>query len=166
MRTILSAIVILIMFTGTTHAKLYKWVDENGVTHFSNVAPPSDQEHQVKEEAKSKSRSTPRSPGMDQVINSYKMDAIEDGSTTADRKYDRNKKEINKEYAAKFKRLMEDRKRDVEHWKDKLSDAKRESYSDQQEHENKIRHYEKMVSDYQSLYEEAEAEYRKHLYGQ
>ena len=29
------------------HAQVYKWVDENGIITFSNIAPPSNQDYQV-----------------------------------------------------------------------------------------------------------------------
>jgi len=41
------AIVLLVVFPLTGAAQVYKWVDENGVITFSNIAPPSDRDFQV-----------------------------------------------------------------------------------------------------------------------
>jgi soluble lytic murein transglycosylase-like protein len=46
--TMLKVIGIFIaMFAGSVNAEVYKWVDENGIISFSNVAPPTDQDFKV-----------------------------------------------------------------------------------------------------------------------
>ena len=42
----LSALLI-VLAPSFAAAQVYKWVDENGVVTFSNIAPPTDQEFQV-----------------------------------------------------------------------------------------------------------------------
>jgi soluble lytic murein transglycosylase-like protein len=43
----LACLVLLSIGSSRVPAEVYKWVDENGIVSFSNVAPPSDQDFQV-----------------------------------------------------------------------------------------------------------------------
>ena len=45
--TLLASLVALAAFTLSAQAQVYKWVDENGIITFSNIAPPQDREFQV-----------------------------------------------------------------------------------------------------------------------
>lgn len=38
---------LALLFAVTTHAQVYKFVDENGVVNFTNIAPPTGQDFQV-----------------------------------------------------------------------------------------------------------------------
>jgi soluble lytic murein transglycosylase-like protein len=42
-----AAILPLLIGPATLQAEVYKWVDENGIVSFSNIAPPSNQDYQV-----------------------------------------------------------------------------------------------------------------------
>lgn len=57
-------ILLLLLFAGTASAQIYKWVDENGVTHFSNrppVAAESKENLELFPPYNSKPQSEPRS---------------------------------------------------------------------------------------------------------
>ncbi|MFC1829657.1 glutaredoxin family protein [Thermodesulfobacteriota bacterium] len=57
-------ILLLLLFAGTASAQIYKWVDENGVTHFSNrppVAAESKENLELFPSHDSKSQSEPHS---------------------------------------------------------------------------------------------------------
>jgi len=71
--------IALFFHAGFSEAKLYKWVDENGVTHFSNTAPPQGEvDVQSRGEVKGSGPVNNRSTGIDHVINSYKQDELRD----------------------------------------------------------------------------------------
>jgi soluble lytic murein transglycosylase-like protein len=42
-----TAAVFCLLFPAMAFSQVYKWVDENGVVTFSNIAPPTDQEYKV-----------------------------------------------------------------------------------------------------------------------
>ena len=42
-----AAAVLLLVLAASADAQVYKWVDENGIVTFSNIAPPKDQDFQV-----------------------------------------------------------------------------------------------------------------------
>jgi soluble lytic murein transglycosylase-like protein len=42
-----SAALLLVLLPSSADAQVYKWVDENGIVTFSNIAPPKDQDFQV-----------------------------------------------------------------------------------------------------------------------
>jgi soluble lytic murein transglycosylase-like protein len=41
------AALLLVLVASSAHAQVYKWVDENGIVTYSNIAPPKDQDFQV-----------------------------------------------------------------------------------------------------------------------
>lgn len=44
---LVAAMVLLLAVPVTASAQVYKWVDENGIVTFSNIAPPTDRDYQV-----------------------------------------------------------------------------------------------------------------------
>ncbi len=46
-QTLLLIGAFILWLPGSAEAQVYKWVDENGVITFSNIAPPSDREYRV-----------------------------------------------------------------------------------------------------------------------
>lgn len=44
----ISLILLLIMGSGQVTAKMYKWVDKNGATHYSQHPPPNDPAQEIK----------------------------------------------------------------------------------------------------------------------
>ena len=99
MRTYIVFLAIYVCLIGIANAKLYKWVDENGVTHYSNTAPP--QSAQVETSAEAQGETSSSSPqSMDSVIRSYKMDALE---------HDREKtRQRSKKPSGKSEKMMAD----------------------------------------------------------
>lgn len=43
----LAGVVLVLLMPLTGQAQVYKWVDENGIVTYSNIAPPQDQDFQV-----------------------------------------------------------------------------------------------------------------------
>ncbi len=54
----LSIALVILCLSGFAHAGLYSWVDENGVRHYSNTAPPEDGGMEVKETTEKKNSGT------------------------------------------------------------------------------------------------------------
>ena len=46
-KTIAAIVCLALLVAGDAFAQVYKWVDEEGIVTFSNIAPPNDQEFQV-----------------------------------------------------------------------------------------------------------------------
>lgn len=44
---LVAAMTLLLAVPVTASAQVYKWVDENGIVTFSNIAPPTDRDYQV-----------------------------------------------------------------------------------------------------------------------
>ncbi len=164
MRSFTLLILVSVCLAGPVVAKMYKWVDENGVTHFSNTAPPQDTEVQATEEAVGRAVDT--SPqDLDQVLRSYKKDEIGDKYDKVRNQLEQKRSKINKSAAKKYARMVENYQRDVDYWKQRLDEAERESYSDKSEHLKKIRHCKKMLADYQSLLQQAKSNHQEYAYG-
>jgi len=45
--TLKRLLLLLLIFPVALQADVYKWVDENGIVSFSNIAPPTNQNYQV-----------------------------------------------------------------------------------------------------------------------
>jgi len=151
-------IVLLIAFwINQANAELYKWVDENGVTHFSNTLPPANGEVETKAEAKSNHSIQTSSGYLNEVLNSYRNDAISDDINNVKRKLSNKSSYKNTDRTERNSRKIKDLQREVDYYKQKLRDVERESYSDLNEHQENIRFYKKKVADYQSLLESAKS---------
>jgi hypothetical protein len=156
-----TALTLLILFFGSAHAKMYKWVDENGVTHYSNIAPPADHDKfHTREEARGRPVAPDRSPGLDHVLKSYEMEAMEEEPEAAGKAVDRKTKS-NASAKDRYADKIEKYKREVEYWEEKLEDAKRESYTDRKKHKQNIRRCEKKLADYRARLRNAERNYRQ-----
>jgi len=138
--------VALIFNSGVVDAKLYKWVDENGVTHFSNTAPPQDEtEVHTKGEVKSSGPDPSHSPGIEKVLKSYKQDQLRDKADDIEKRKNRRQKSSSSSMAGYYEKQLKKEKIELESRKQKLKDVQRESYSDQQAHREKVRYYEDRV---------------------
>ena len=155
---------LAIIFSATVaNAELFKWVDEDGVTHFSNTAPPQNVQAEVKHETKVSDSPTTNSEGLEEVLDEYRKETALDEKPVSKRSSRREPSRASDATIARLKRSVERFERDVDKWKDKLDQVKRESYSDKRRHDNNVSHCEKMLADYESLLEDARASYRKAL---
>jgi hypothetical protein len=98
------------------YAGLYKWVDENGVTHFSNTAPPksSDQVETVSEI---------------QSVENQATDVSNDAPVTG---------EVNPAKVEFYKGYMEKWEKLLKQYRNELEDIKQESHIDQVEQKQKL----------------------------
>ena len=153
---------ILIFLALPVQAELYKWVDDNGVTHFSNTAPPKHAQAEIKTEVKGNTHHAPDN-SLNDVLDNYReqnrQDAYDKKVRAIEDRYDEKRKAKNEELKAKYKRLINDRERDVQRWKDRLNDVKKERYSDKKAHDRKVQHCQDMLADYQSALERLKARY-------
>lgn len=154
-----STIIVLLLafWINQANAELYKWVDANGVTHFSNTLPPANSEVETKAEAKSNHSIQTSSGNLNEVLNSYRNDAISDDINNVKRKLSIKSSYKSTDRTERNSRKIKDLQREVDYYKQKLRDVERESYSDLNEHQENIRFYKKMVADYQSLLESAKS---------
>jgi hypothetical protein len=136
--------VAIICLVGVADAKLYKWVDENGVTHFSNTAPPQEEvEVHTKAEANSAGTENGLSPGLDSVIDSYRQDELRDKADEVEKRYERTRRSSRNDQSKI--NLYETRvKRDevnLEQLREELKQVERASYSDSEMHKAKVQRY-------------------------
>lgn len=147
MKLLIVYVMIVACWAGTVSADLYKWVDENGVTHFSNVAPPTDQQAQTKVEVKGAAPINRSSPGIDRVINSYKRDALQYEIEETKKRLRRGPLNKNSSRLDLYERWIKRDKETIRIRREELKDVKRESYRDSKEHKIKVRYYENRVKD-------------------
>ena len=144
-------ICMVLICVNISTAKLYKWVDENGVTHFSNTAPPQDENDvQAQGEVKNSGSGNSYSPGIDHVINSYRRDNLQHDLDKAQRirEHQRSKSGGGSGGMADYyKGRLEDAKAEVELRREKLTSVERESYSDYQSHNERVRYYKGRLKD-------------------
>ena len=161
MKTIIGVILMLCLAT-PSNAKLYKWVDENGVTHFSNVAPS--EEHQVETNEEAQGNPESGSQGLDNVLKSYKEDeskhAIKEREKRTFKKS--GKSEGMADYYADRIKDEEARVRDREA---DLEIVKKESYSDAKKHKDRVRYYERRLEKARVDLESVKAKYKKAKFG-
>lgn len=161
MKNLLISIALILVFVGISHAKLYKWVDGDGVTHYSNTAPPQDENisAETKNEVVNSTPDNYERKDLDHVINSYKMDSLED-------KKDEIEKLDKKSKSNKIDNILEKHnlecKKHIAHLEfqlkmnqERLRNVDRETYSDKRKHDKDVRFQEEMVDKYESLLEEA-----------
>ena len=81
---LIAGIVLCAAFSTSAEAKLYKWVDDNGVTHYSETMPPqyanrnrvqlNDQGREVKEDDKKADKGGPPTPEEQAAIDRHRKD--------------------------------------------------------------------------------------------
>jgi len=157
---VLSVVACLVLICSIAYAKLYKWVDENGVTHYSNTAPPQSSEVETKEEVKGHHSPATGSQDLDDVLDSYREDRLDHAiekrrgrSSGPSGKSDR----LANYYEARLKK-QEIRISDIE---TDLNEAKRESYSDSDRHKKKVRRYESRLEKAKIELDRLKAEYQR-----
>lgn len=157
---IFSTLIMASFFVCPVSAKLYKWVDENGVAHYSNTAPP--QSAEVETQAEAKGDASPGSHSLDNVLDSYRKDQIGHDERPAKRSQPSGKSDSMADYYAnrikQEKATVEDREAD-------LDAVKRESYSNAQDHKEKVRYYKSRLEKARLELERVKAEYQKAKYG-
>jgi len=132
---------------GLANAKLYKWVDENGVTHFSNTAPPQDTAVHTRDEVKGSASAIDNSGGLDQVLHDYKKDSLQYDLEKLEKRSKNRSGSSNNRSIELYEGWVERDKEILKRRKGDLNDVKRESYSDSRKHDAKIRRYENRVKD-------------------
>ena len=159
-----------ISITGVADAKLYRWVDENGVSHYSNVAPPQNKENvHAGAEAQSSTSSGSSSKGLETVLDSYKQDGLTLESEAAEKaaqrtSVDRKKsdRQYHKKKAAYYKHELEGEQLDLKARQEKLDRYKRRSYTDAQHHKKMVQIYEDHVIQSKHRIEQLKHEYDYH----
>lgn len=126
-------------------AQVYKWVDENGVTHFGSQPPATEtQEVKIRE-------SSPGAMGSDRKYNEYNSDILRQSRELKSRKrrqkYEAKKKQYERE-AAQIEKVQSDQpsysctsaKSSVKYWEDIWDNQRRQGYSisDQNYYEREI----------------------------
>ncbi|BBO86632.1 hypothetical protein DSCO28_71980 [Desulfosarcina ovata subsp. sediminis] len=159
-------VVVFVFVTGNVSAELYKWVDENGVAHYSNVAPPADQDASVKVESKGGAMpAAGKSNNLGDVLKSYKKDEIknklDDIEKRSNRSGSKKSDTMADYYDSKIKRL-EIRLQDA---KEDLKKVERESYSDARYHNEKVESRKKRVRNLEFEINEAIQKYQEAKYG-
>lgn len=161
MQSIILNILLVFFFALSADAALYKWVDEKGVTHYSNTAPP--EAEQVETRTESKGRSSPGSHDLGDVIESYRRDGknIKQASPRTSKPSEKSESRAD-DYAARIKK-QEIKISDIEA---DLRSVKREAYTDYNYHHKKVRRYENRLEKAEIELERLKAEYRRARYGE
>ena len=68
------AIIVILSFQSTSYAQAYKWVDENGQTHFSQQAPADREADVIKTRPGPKVAPAQSQQAVDDLINKQKID--------------------------------------------------------------------------------------------
>lgn len=161
---------IVTCIVSVADAKLYKWVDANGVTHYSNVVSPQN-EGTVHSgaEAESSHHSNTNLKGLENVLDSYKKDGLTLDSDTmveAPNRRTSDSGEADKQYhkkkAAYYKHELEGEQLDLKAQQGKLDRYKRKSYSDARHHKEIVRNYEDSVIRSKNRIEKLKHEYDYH----
>lgn len=162
MAKIIMALIVVIWFL-PANAQLYKWVDENGVTHYSNTAPPDS--HQVETRTEAKGDPSPGSHSLDDVLDSYKRDEEEDrkynSQQAAEPPESSEENGHTADYYAHRIKLQEAR---VRHCEDELKAVKRESFSNSIARNRRVRRYEYRLEKARLELERLQAKYRQAKY--
>lgn len=158
----LSILFLFLVHSHFAHAELYKWVDADGVTHYSNTAPPQEESVETTQEAKGSRPANVNRNGLSDVLQQYKEDIPSEHRSSSS---GRSNSMVDEAAAERYASMIEMRKHDVDYWGDRLDKAKRASYSNKDQHERDIRYCEKMLEDYRYLLQEAQDGYNRAKFG-
>ena len=165
MKPIVIIFLLMICSVCIVNAKLYKWVDENGVTHYSNTVPPNTEQVETKAELKNDSTDYHSNNDLNKVINSYKMDNLrQDQDKKKNYKYKSSTK--NEEMADYYEHRIKEEEENVNQYREDLRIVERESYSDSRRHNERVRTYESRFNRAKMELERVKTKYRKAKYGQ
>jgi len=158
----------LICSGSTVNADLYKWVDADGVKHFTNTPPPSAEQVESAPETKSKVSYRNNNAELDEMINSYKRDelqqSINKSKRESEKKYN-SKIRKNKESSANYyEKRVKQKEETVRNYSEDLEKVKRERYSDSNRHEENVQYYESRLKQAEIDLEYYQKEYKNAKY--
>ncbi|MFA7186223.1 MAG: DUF4124 domain-containing protein [Victivallales bacterium] len=154
-------IVSMLMVLGlicAANAELYKWVDENGVKHFSNTPPSDSEEVESAIETKNESSDVESSGKIDEALKNYRQDNMQQRLNDAG-KYKSKTPKASKDLADYYEHRMKQNEQTLQERRRDLQDVRRESYSDPDYHKRKVERYEERLKR-----AEIESEYSKKKY--
>lgn len=155
---------LFVCFTIPVNAAMFHWVDDDGVSHFSNVAPPDKVKIEKKAEVKSKYIPQSTKPSTsDSAINRYKKALLHYQKTSpvqtrqdAPSKTTKSSSSGMHDY---YKMMVEKYERRVETCKEDLDEVKREAYKDPQWHRKKVQRRENRLADVKAELERYKKKY-------
>ena len=168
MRVAILFILISVSFALTANADIYKWIDENGVTHYSNTPPPADVQGYI--ERLKEVSGTPvnhGNPGIDRVIQSYKQDNLQGETGSAgEPPADNSAQGSNTEMTDYYRHQADRYQMQIDDYEDRLESIKRESYTDSRRHRARIERWEKYIREASFERDVYLEKYRKATQGQ
>ncbi len=144
------AILFLSLISFSAFAQVYKWVDENGNTHFGTQPPPGKQQQVEIRESRPGAMSSNRQYGdseSDIIRQSRELERRRQAQAyeRAEQRYKNRVSEIRSEQEARPDYICTGAKNRLKSAKDRWSNQKRQGYtvSEQQQHEQRIRDLER-----------------------
>ena len=140
------------------NAELYKWVDENGVKHFSNTPPSDADEVESAIETKNESSDFESSGKIDEALKNYRQDNMQQRLNDAG-KYKSKTPKTSKSSTDYYEYRMKQDEQTVKERRKDLQDIRRESHSSPEQHQKRVKYYEERLKR-----AEIESEYSKKKY--
>jgi hypothetical protein len=156
-------VVCLILICTIASAKLYKWVDENGVTHYSNTAPP--ESSNVETLVETEADHSPGSHNLDSVLESYKRDDIEQAREESIKQAPKSFGQ-NDRLADYYEHKIKEQEAKIKVLEAEFRDVKRESFSDSISRNKRVRRYEYRLERAKLDLEHWKSEYKRAKYGE
>ena len=159
MKVITLCLVTIICFVYTANAQLYKWVDEEGVTHYSNKRPVTMKNVETRQETQSNQPHNKNNKKLDHLLNSYRTEAIQENVKTSQSNGNKTSKSFDQEKFEYYENRIKNKEKIVHRYSDDLRDVKRKPHKDYRSHKKKLRYYEDRLQHAQIDLEDAQREY-------
>ena len=158
MKIITLCLIMFFYFVCIVTAQLYKWVDKEGVTHYSNKRPVTTNSVETKSEIKSNPSSKRNREELNQLIQSYKNSSLKTDNIDSQDRY-KSPNKPSKERLEYYEKQIKERERVVNQYSDDLNGVKRKPHKDYRSHKKKLKYYEDRYERARLDLEETKQEY-------
>jgi hypothetical protein len=159
MKAVIICILAALCWVCTVDARLYKWVDEEGVTHYSNKRPTTMHQVETESEIRSGQSNKKYNKKLDRLLNSYEKDSFQEKVINSDSNTYESTITPDKNRLQYLKNRISHREKIVHRCKDDLIDLKRTPYKDYRSHKNRLRYYEDRLEHAKFELNEAKRQY-------
>ncbi len=163
MKAITICFVLIISFVGTVNAQIYKWVDEKGITHYSNKRPPTMKDVETKSEIRNEQPNDRSTKEFDKLLNSYRNGSLPKPASNQQKTKFKSQNIPDQDRLQYFENRIKQREKIVHRYKDDLRDVKRTPHKDYRSHKKRLRYYEDRLEHAQMDLEEAQNNYQEYI---
>lgn len=158
MKSFIVSILMVVGLICTANAELYKWVDENGVKHFSNTPPSDADEVESAIETKNESSDFESSGKIDEALKNYRQDNMQQRLNDAEN-YKSRTQNANKSLGDDYEYYIKRKEGRIRLLRENLRDLRRERHRDPDSHQKMVKYHERLIKQAESELENSKKKY-------